>query len=127
MQSNRLRILLVDDEQDVVTTLQEGLTYFGFKVDAFTNPEEALSEFKAGTYDAAVLDIRMPKISGFELARKLWEQDPRIQICFLTAFEIYEAEAHRVFPTMKSITFIKKPVAPSTLAKHIQSRFVEAT
>ena len=52
---------MVDDEQDITFTLKETLDETGlFQVESFTNPVLALSEFKAGVYDLAVLDIRMP-------------------------------------------------------------------
>jgi DNA-binding response OmpR family regulator len=61
---------VVDDEQDITlkTTLEETGS---FQVEAFSDPVLALSEFKAGVYDLAVLDIRMPGMNGFQLYRKL--------------------------------------------------------
>jgi DNA-binding response OmpR family regulator len=117
----RLRILLVDDEKDIVAVLSKGLVPHGFTVDSFNDPEEALSKFKPDYYDAIILDIRMPKMNGFELARAIWKQDSKAEICFLTAFEIYKPEAERVLPTMKSHCFIKKPILASDLANHIRT------
>src|ERR1051326_5419204 len=102
----KLRVLVVDDEKDIVDTLKRGLNLSGFSVDVFTDPEEALANFKPNYYDAIILDIRIPKINGFELARQIWKQEPKAEICFLTAFEIFRFEAERVFPTMKSFCFV---------------------
>jgi two-component system alkaline phosphatase synthesis response regulator PhoP len=77
---------VVDDEQDIICTLKATLEKTGsFQVETFTDPVVALSEFKASVYDLAVLDIRMPKMNGFELCRKLRDKDKKLKICFLTA------------------------------------------
>ena len=51
------RTLLVDDEQDVILTFISALKQNGFEVDAFSDPEEALSNFKSGLYGLVLLDI----------------------------------------------------------------------
>jgi DNA-binding response OmpR family regulator len=60
------RILLVDDEKDVLLIFQLILEHEGFKVYLFDNPLHALSSFKSGLYDLAILDIKMPKMDGFQ-------------------------------------------------------------
>jgi two-component system, NtrC family, nitrogen regulation response regulator GlnG len=63
----KLRILLVDDEPDVVEVFGRGLKLKGIQVDVYTSPQEALESFKPNTYDLAILDIRMPDMTGFQL------------------------------------------------------------
>jgi DNA-binding response OmpR family regulator len=63
------RILVVDDEPDIVLTLKIVLETNGFKIQAFTDPILALGNFAARSYDLALLDIRMPKITGLGLYR----------------------------------------------------------
>jgi DNA-binding response OmpR family regulator len=60
-------ILLVDDEHDITFTFRIGLEDNGFEVDMFNDPQEALSNFKAGLYDLLHIDVKMPKMNGFEL------------------------------------------------------------
>jgi two-component system, OmpR family, response regulator ChvI len=67
--------LLVDDEPDIIGILKVGLEDNGFKVDAFTDPELALSNFKSGVYDLLLLDVRMPKLNGFELYEQIKKID----------------------------------------------------
>jgi len=77
------RILIVDNEPDVNLLLKmvlEGVN--GFKVDSFIDPESALQYFKSGLYDLAILDIKMPKIDGFELCRKIRKIDNNVRVCF---------------------------------------------
>lgn len=119
----KLRILIVDDEPDLTAVLKIGLEKEGFVVHAFNSPAQAISQFKPGKYDIVITDIRMPGMSGFELARRIWDADADIPICLMSAFEILENEARKVFPTLKNYCFIKKPIMPSALVKHIQAHF----
>ena len=61
----------------------------GFKVDTFTDPTIALKFYRTNFYDLIILDIKMPKMNGFELYTKIREKDPKVKICFLTATEIF--------------------------------------
>jgi len=54
------RILVVDDEPDLTQVSTLALEYYGFKVDSFNDPQEALSKYKPGLYDLVILDIKMP-------------------------------------------------------------------
>jgi two-component system, OmpR family, response regulator ChvI len=114
------RILLVDDERDINTVVRKGLERVGFKVRAFNNPLDALSKFEAGSYDVALLDIRMPSMNGFELYKKLREIDSKIKVCFITAFEMYEEEFKKLFPSYEVRCFIKKPIKLTDLIIEIE-------
>jgi DNA-binding response OmpR family regulator len=61
------RILLVDDEHDIALAFKISLENNGFTVDAFNDPEEALSNFEAGLYDLLLVDIKMPQRIKSEL------------------------------------------------------------
>jgi CheY-like chemotaxis protein len=115
------RILIVDDEPDVNLLLKmvlEGVN--GFKVDSFIDPESALQYFKSGLYDLAILDIKMPKIDGFELCRKICKMDNNVRVCFLSAGEMY----HERFRSKQLYTsdldcffFLQKPISNEVLRK----------
>ena len=80
------KIIMVDDEPDINLTIKKALEENGFfQVDTFNDAESALVTFKPEVYDLALLDIRMPGTSGFQLWRKLREMDKKLKICFLTA------------------------------------------
>jgi CheY-like chemotaxis protein len=118
--SNKHRILLVDDEADIVEVLRRGLELKGLQVDAYSCPQEALQSFKPDTYDLAIIDIRMPVLSGFALYREIRKLDRAITACFLSAFEIHEDEFKKVFPSMDGVkAIIKKPVSINELLKQI--------
>jgi DNA-binding response OmpR family regulator len=114
------RILLVDDEIDVISLFKMVLEMNGFEVDAYTDPVAALSDFKANSYGLALLDIRMPNVNGFELYKKIREVDNNIKACFITAYEDYRQEFKGSFPELDEIKcFIRKPKAIEDLVNHV--------
>ena len=102
------RILLVDDEPDLTYTLKIGLEDTGsFEVDAFNDPELALSAFKPGNYDFLLIDIRMPKMSGYDLYDKIRAIDSKVKSCFITAYEINYQALREQFPLLKMECYAK--------------------
>ena len=145
---NRGRILIVDDEEDVTFFLKEALeNYGGYEVVTFNDPLLALSSFnndnnKASAYDLILLDIKMPKMDGFqlydELQKKIGTAAPaagersissgeqgkngkKTKICFMTAFEIYFDALKELFPdSYPTMCFIKKPSSAEDLITRIR-------
>jgi CheY-like chemotaxis protein len=102
------RILVVDDEPDLTYTLKLGLEDTGsFEVDAFNDPELALSAFKPGYYDFLLIDIRMPKMSGYDLYDKIRAIDSKVKSCFITAYEINYRALREQFPLLKMECYAK--------------------
>jgi two-component system, OmpR family, response regulator ChvI len=121
------RILLVDDEQDITFSLRIGLENNGFVVDTFNDPQEALSNFKAGLYDLLLIDVKMPDMNGFELYREIEKIDNKPKICFITAFEVYYKSLRELFPTTKVDCYIKKPITTDDLVQRIKSELVASS
>ena len=86
------RILLVDDEPDIIFTIKKILEENGFKVDSFNDPILALNYYKVNFYDLVILDIKLPNMDGFELYTKIREKDPKVKICFLTAITTFNED-----------------------------------
>ncbi len=86
------RILLIDDEPDITFTVKDILEDNGFKVDSFNDPILALNYYKINFYDLVILDIKMPKMDGFELYTKIGEKDPKVKICFFTGTAMFTEE-----------------------------------
>ena len=128
-QNNKKSILLVDDEPDIIGILKIGLEDNGFKVDAFTDPQEALSSFKAGTYDLLLLDVRMPKLNGFELYEQIKKIDDdnnnKAKVCYITAYEINYEKIREEFPSLEVSCFIKKPIEIQDLVRRINAELEE--
>jgi DNA-binding response OmpR family regulator len=114
------KILIVDDEADLTMLCTLALEYHGFEVDTFNDSEKALSNFKPDFYDLAILDIKMPKMDGFELYNKLKEKDKDIKVCFLTASELYYQEFRsREYDAIDKNLFIRKPIENEELLKEV--------
>jgi CheY-like chemotaxis protein len=119
------KILLIDDEPDVTYTIKTILEDNGFKVDSFNDPILAFNYYKANFYDLVILDIKMPKMDGFELYTKIREQDPKVKICFLTASEMYYEKFRKAQSQFGRIIeeecFIQKPIKNEDLIRKLTS------
>jgi DNA-binding response OmpR family regulator len=115
------RILIVDDEVDITRSLKLGLERLGFQVDTFNDPVDALAKIKPGRYDLAIFDIRMPRMTGFELYRRFRKIDGHTDVCFITAYEVLGSEFTKLFPDIKASGFFKKPISIKRLAGDIDN------
>lgn len=115
------KLLIVDDAPDIVQVLKMGLIKNRFLVNAFTNPEEALQSFKSNSKDYCLMlsDVRMPGLSGIQLARKVKEINPDVKVVLMTAFEIKDNEFSKVFPSLHIDGFVQKPIGIGDLTNKI--------
>jgi two-component system response regulator ChvI len=115
------RILLVDDEPDIIYSVRKVLEIKGFVVDSYNNPTLALSNFKPGLYDLLLLDIKMPEMNGFDLHQKIKEIDNNVRVCFLTASELFYEEYRRLdaYATLDKEYFIQKPCRSEELIRQL--------
>jgi DNA-binding response OmpR family regulator len=104
--------LLVDDEHDNNSIFTIGLQDAGFEVDAYTDAELAY-------YDLLILDIKMPKIDGYELYDKIRKVDDKVKVCFLTASERYKEEHRPSFLSSSFTCFLIKPITVDDLVKKV--------
>jgi CheY-like chemotaxis protein len=81
------RVLIVDDNRNFRTSLTIGLRREGFIVESSGNPVEAYSLIQEKLFDALLTDLRMPYISGFELAKLAKRQQPKIIVVLLSAYD----------------------------------------
>lgn len=79
------RILLVEDEETLAIGIEFNLAAEGFRVDLADDGKKALQRFESQKYDLIILDIMLPYVDGFEVARRVRLKDPQIPILFLTA------------------------------------------
>lgn len=105
-----MKILLVDDEIEFVSALSERLSFRGIESDWVADPEAAIPLVEDnGCYDIAVLDVKMPKVSGIALKKKLHERCPNMKFIFLTghgsedAFKEGASEAGADYYLMKPV------------------------
>lgn len=120
MLSSANSILVVDDELDIVLIFKRALSRQGYTVFGFTDPLLALEHFKANSadYGLVITDVRMPRMSGFELAANIKVTKPDAKVVFMSAFEVSDLEFSR--PGVKINDFLRKPVNVKTLVRRVK-------
>ena len=102
--------MVVDDEPDILNIVERSLVRWGYLVDSFDDPEDALEHFKKNPsrYSLIITDIRMPKMSGAELARCAYETRPDMPVMIMTAFEV-DKDLKSTLPSIDTKGFLQKP------------------
>jgi DNA-binding response OmpR family regulator len=120
-ETRKKKILIVDDDPDITVTFSLALENTGsFEVETYNDSVQALSNFKSNLYDFVLLDIKMPKLSGFELCDKIRKIDGKVKVCFISAFDPYSDELRDQFLSLKIECFIPKPIQIKELVKRIE-------
>ena len=114
--------MLVDDEIDIIGLFAEILTLNGISVRPFTNPEEALEDFKKNheNYRLIISDVRMSPMSGVELIARAKEIDSEINVILMTAFEMEGSELKEI----NTDEFFNKPIGMKDLV-HVVKKYIE--
>ena len=90
----------------------------GYQCISYTDPVQALQEFKPYFYDLILLDIKMPVLNGFEICKKIREVDRTVHIVFITAAEqYYEQFRTQHFPELGKVHYIQKPIGNDELVQ----------
>lgn len=116
------RIFVVDDEPDVAFTVKSILESSSFEVASFVDADFALKKFRSGRFDLTILDIRMPKMNGFELYVKLKDIDEQLKVIFLSALSDlrnYSVLKNEVYPKWGERHFVKKPIENKNLIDEV--------
>ena len=113
-----MKILLVDDEHDLVSTLAERLSMRGIDADWVSNGEDALKQVRETSYDLAVLDMKMPKMSWLELRKRMKEIQPETKYIFMTGHGSAE-DFYAVSSEKSTDCYLVKPVNIDELIKNI--------
>jgi len=83
---NQHNILVVDDEEALRTVLSGELAGEGYKVETASDGDEAIDIVKKNKFDLILLDIKMPRVDGFEVLKFVKQNYPHIKIIMLTGF-----------------------------------------
>ena len=112
-----MKLLLVDDEEKFVSRLAERLELRGFEADWATTYEEALSKVETNKYDIAILDVKMPSMSGIDLKNKIEQLMPGIKFIFITG---HGSEQDYDTVCREAVCCIIKPFKIETLVETIE-------
>jgi CheY-like chemotaxis protein len=86
-----LKVLVVDDEEDIVEVIQDRLENYGFTVVTARTGVEALKKLSLGKFDGILLDIMMPEMDGLEALQRIRAMDRKVPIIIITAFSNKDA------------------------------------
>ena len=113
-------ILIVDDELDIVVLCKQALGRQGYTVFGFTDPVLALEHFKINSagYSLVITDVRMPQMSGLELAANIKAIKPDAKIVLMSAFDLSDFEFS--IPGTKIKDLLRKPVDVNTLVRRVK-------
>lgn len=116
-------ILLIDDETDVLTIFKKSLEMSGYSTYGFVNPVAAVEHFRQNpkAYDIVITDVRMPGMTGFEVAREIKTMNPDVKIILTSSFEINMKEFKAVLPSIEIDGIIDKPMSLHKLGDIIKS------
>lgn len=104
-----LRILLVDDEKDIVEMLGDVLSTHGFDVDSAHSAEEALERIRETIYDAAILDFNLPDMDGVMLHRQIRQMDTELAGKTLFMSGMVQSDQNLGYYAAQSAGFLSKP------------------
>ncbi|HYA41926.1 MAG TPA: response regulator, partial [Syntrophobacteraceae bacterium] len=112
-----IRVLIVDDESDILTAFKKQLTRDGMEVVCASCASEALCVVQKENFDVAVLDIKLPDLDGVELLSRIKQIEPATEIIMLTGF----ASLETAIRSMKqgAYDYLTKPCKIAELKKAI--------
>jgi len=117
----KINILLVDDEEEFVTTLAERMQLRNLPSQYAFNGDQAMQMVAASPPDVMILDLKMPGVDGLEVLRRVKTKYPRVEVIILTGHgaEKDEDEARR----LGAFEYLKKPVDIDELTQHIRRAY----
>jgi two-component system OmpR family response regulator len=124
MEANRngsapTRVLVVDDEPNIVDVISMALRYEGFEVDAAGTGAEALAKARDTRPDVMLLDVMLPDMEGFEVAKQLSAERARVPIIFLTARDATEDRVRGL--TVGGDDYVTKPFSLEELIARVRA------
>lgn len=88
---NGLKVLIVDDEADIVEVLQDRLEAYGFTVASAATGRQGMDRLSREHFDGVFLDLRMPEMDGMEALTEIRKRDPRLPVIIITASSMKDA------------------------------------
>ena len=93
-----LRVLLVDDEEELVATLEERLGLRGIHAETAVTVDQAMEQVRRAAFDVVVVDLKMPGLDGTEIVRRIREQNPETGVLMITGHGSGHGEEDRSTP-----------------------------
>lgn len=113
MATQRPRILIADDEQNIRSTVGHALRMEGYEVATAIDGQDALAKLREAEFDLLLLDLRMPGKDGMEVLRQVVEHYPNVRVVIVTAYGTVETAVEAV--KLGAVDFIQKPFTPQEI------------
>ncbi|MGD8279152.1 MAG: response regulator [Gemmatimonadota bacterium] len=114
-----VRVLIVDDEQELVSALEERLTLRGFQTQGVTNGTAALERLRSESFDVVLADVKMPGIGGLDLVRTINAERPGLPVVLLTGASSAQDAASG--STLGAFDYLVKPVKIDDLVRVLRA------
>ena len=116
-------IMVVEDEMELASLFKAFLERMGYDTVTFTDPIMALEFFKQGTKEFSLIltDLRMPEMSGLELAAEIRKFNEKIKIILITAFMVEDLMISETYKLAKINEIVQKPVKIAALREIIDT------
>jgi len=105
---NDLRLLFVDDEDELVSALVERLEIRGVDAVGVTSGDQALQQLREEHFDVVVMDVKMPGIGGLEVLRTISRRHPDVKVILLTGHG--STEDSEIGRRLGAVAYLQKPV-----------------
>jgi DNA-binding NtrC family response regulator len=106
-------VLLVDDERDALDACSQALAAERYRVDTAAGPREAIEKVERGSYDVAVVDLKMPGMSGLDVLREIRRLDPDVAVVMVTGYATVETAVEAM--KAGASDYLQKPFTPDEL------------
>lgn len=113
------RVLIVDDEDELVSAIEERLNLRGFDAKGVTTGAEALAYLENTPCDVVLLDVKMPGIGGLEVIRRIKEQRPKLEVILLSGHGA--AQDVKIGMDLGAFDYLMKPVDIDVLVRTLLS------
>jgi DNA-binding NtrC family response regulator len=105
---DHLRLMFVDDEEELVSALVERLELRGIDATGVTSGDEALEHLRDEPFDVVIMDVKMPGIGGLDVLRTISRRHPEVKVILLTGHG--SAEDSEIGRRLGAVAYLQKPV-----------------
>ncbi len=105
---DHLKLLFVDDEEELVSTVVERLELRGIDAEGVTSGDEALHRLRDGAFQVVIIDVKMPGIGGIEVLRTINRRNPDVKVILMTGHG--SAEDSEIGRRLGAVAYLQKPV-----------------
>ena len=115
------KVLIVDDKQDILTSVAMLVESLGYKAETASNGKQALEKLRLESFDLVLLDVLMPEMSGREVLEKI-RADPKLKdqkVAILSVVRLSEP-GEKIIKELKPITYFQKPIDIDDFKKRLK-------